>query len=918
MIYAIFIQVTLQFTHLITVIFACVGLSGATTEVAVALKSYLNAENQALVVSAWGSNQVHANTATHIAVGTSGADTLYDDDATATLTGGAGDDTFFVTSEATLVVEASGGGNDTVVAYDSYKLPDFVENLTIGGTLTTSWGNSLNNLITVTGAKNLAYGGAGNDVLINSGVAGQRFGFGPGDGKDTIIGFKTGTVHDFVLLNGFTFTDFAGVKAAMTQVGSDVLLKTSATDSILFRDHVIADFTAPDFGLALDTSKLKLTFNEGFDSLSLWSASNPTGIWKTNFIHGIQNSTTGGWGSRTLTPNHELELYVDASLTGTGKTALGVNPFSVNNGVLTITAAKTDPSLEAKLWGYDYTSGLLTTEKSFAQKYGYFEIRADIPTGQGVWPAFWLLPTDQHQTAELDVMENINGDDEVHQTSHTAQTGSAVSDGFATVVKDLATGFHTYGMMWTADTITWYIDGKAMASIATPADMHTEMYMLVNLAIGGDWPGSPNANFTSAEYKIDYVKAYSLASVVAAASTTTTTATTAETTTAPVVALPSYYVAQSAKDKAPASYDVIHSDYGFALNATAHELVLTGSAAVTGTGNALDNIITGNDAGDKLVGGEGADTLTGGLGADYLDGGIGIDQLVGGFGDDRYIIDAVKDVVVEKAGGGFDTIESSVTYTLPANVEALLLTGAANIDGVGTGNDGGVKITGNSGANHLWGGGGADVLDGGKGADILEGGAGNDTYYVDSGSDKVIEGLNGGVDTVMSGVTFTLSANVENLTLINDGAATGYGNELANTILGNSGINKLYGLAGDDTINGGAGNDTIDGGLGQDILTGGAGQDTFVFGRQSGTDVITDFGNGKDVIDISAYLTAGVKPQLIDSTDGLIIKLGAAYSVTLDHVHLGDLAATSTGYTLSALGVAHLMGSTGDHYLFGA
>jgi beta-glucanase (GH16 family)/Ca2+-binding RTX toxin-like protein len=874
-----------------------------------ALKSYINSTNQALVVSAWGSNQVHANPTTHVAVGTSAADTLYDDGAAAKLTGGAGDDTYYVASGATVVVEAAGGGNDTIVAYDSYHLPDFVENLTVGGRLTTGWGNDLDNLIDITGPKNLVYGGKGNDVLINSSVAGERFGFNIGDGKDTIVGFKTGAAHDFVLLNGFAFTDFASVKAAMTQVGSDVLLKTSATDSILFRDHLVADFTASDFGLGLDTSKLKLTFNEGFDSLSLWSASNPTGVWKTNFIHGLQDSTVGGWDSRTLTPNHELQLYVDPSLTGTGKTPLGVNPFSIDNGVLTITAAKTAPSLEAKLWGYDYTSGLLTTEKSFAQKYGYFEIRADIPTGQGVWPAFWLLPADQHRTAEIDVMENVNGDDEVHQTVHTGQSGSAVADGFATTVKDLATGFHTYGMMWTAETITWYIDGKAVASIATPADMHTEMYMLVNLAIGGDWAAAPDASFTSAQYKIDYVKAYSLTSG-------SVTPTPAPAPSAPAASLPAFYTAASAADKAPAGYDSVHSAYSFALNATAHELVLTGASAVTGTGNALDNIITGNDAGGKLVGGAGNDVLTGGLGADYLDGGAGVDQLIGGFGDDRYIVDAVKDVVIEKAGAGYDTIESSVTYTLPANVEALLLTGTANIDGIGIGSDGGVKITGNSGANHLWGGAGDDILDGGKGADILEGGAGNDTYYVDSGSDKVVEAVGGGVDTVMSGVTYTLSANVENLTLINGGDAAGYGNELANTLLGNSGANKLYGLAGDDVINGGAGKDTIDGGLGADRLTGGADADTFVFGRQSGIDVVTDFGNGMDAIDISAYLKAGVKAQLIDSAAGLTIKLGYNDAIVLDHVHLGDLTATSTGYVLSADGVHHLMGLAGDHYLF--
>ena len=171
--------------------------------------------------------------------------------------------------------------------------------------------------------------------------------------------------------------------------------------------------------------------------------------------------------------------------------------------------------------------------------------------------------------------------------------------------------------------------------------------------------------------------------------------------------------------------------------------------------------------------------------------------MVGGAGNDTYVVDASGDVVTEGLNGGTDTVQSSITYALGANVENLTLTGSANINGTGNG-DANV-ITGNAGNN---------ALDGGAGADTMEGGVGNDTYVVDVSGDVVTEGLNGGTDTVQSSITYALGANVENLTLTGAGNIDGTGNTLANVITGNAGNNMLDGGAGADTMVGGAGNDT--------------------------------------------------------------------------------------------------------------
>lgn len=173
------------------------------------------------------------------------------------------------------------------------------------------------------------------------------------------------------------------------------------------------------------------------------------------------------------------------------------------------------------------------------------------------------------------------------------------------------------------------------------------------------------------------------------------------------------------------------------------------------------------------------------------------------------------------------------------------------------------NLYGGAGNDLLWGKAGNDILDGGSGIDSLLGGLGNDIYIVDSATDILTENYNEGMDTVNSSVSFTLSANLENLTLTGSSTINGMGNALSNTITGNTannllfggdGNDVLYGKAGNDKLAGGDGNDKLTGGAGTDTLTGGAGADTFIFNLPTdGIDIITDLAClGGDKIQISA------------------------------------------------------------------
>jgi Ca2+-binding RTX toxin-like protein len=252
--------------------------------------------------------------------------------------------------------------------------------------------------------------------------------------------------------------------------------------------------------------------------------------------------------------------------------------------------------------------------------------------------------------------------------------------------------------------------------------------------------------------------------------------------------------------------DTVRSSVDWTLGPNLENLILIGSDDIDGSGNTLNNIITGNSGNNVLNGGSGNDTLNGGAGNDTLIGGNGADTLIGGLGNDTYIINNWRDIVTEYVNAGMDTVQSSITWVLGANLENLLLTGSGNING--TGNALNNLITGNSGSNVLNGGRGNNTLDGGAGSDTLIGGNGNDIYFVDNADDVVTENANAGTDTVQSSVSFTLGSNLENLILTGSANSNGTGNGLDNVITGNSGNNTLDGRAGSDTLIGGPGNDT--------------------------------------------------------------------------------------------------------------
>jgi Ca2+-binding RTX toxin-like protein len=331
-------------------------------------------------------------------------------------------------------------------------------------------------------------------------------------------------------------------------------------------------------------------------------------------------------------------------------------------------------------------------------------------------------------------------------------------------------------------------------------------------------------------------------------------------------------------------------------------------------GGAGNDTLSGGDGNDQLLGGVGADSINGGAGNDAIVGGTGNDTLSGGDGNDSFAYTFGDGVDILDGGTGGDTLSivgttannalsvlfdgssiTSFTGGTISGIESLsadLLGGTDTLSYAGTSADVSVDLAGHTasgftsllGVENVTGGSGNDTLTGDAAANILAGGAGNDSYFVGAG-DTVSEGAGAGTDTVNSTATFTLGANVENLTLTGSADINGTGNGLANVIIGNTGANVLSGAAG---------NDTLDGGLGNDTLSGGTGNDMFVFHAGFGNDVITDFDanptGGQDLLDLSAYtpdidaLNFAAHVSIAVSAGNTVITIDGTQHITLSGV----------------------------------
>lgn len=274
-------------------------------------------------------------------------------------------------------------------------------------------------------------------------------------------------------------------------------------------DDVIAQLNAPDTGSAnpgsegnaggeqnpsgIDLSQYDLVFSDDFDGNSL----DPRN-WNTSLA----------WGPDFVIYEQQ-QYYVDTDT----NPDFGYDPFTVADGNLTISAVPTPENLRAAANEQPWLSGVLTTRDTFDLTYGYIEMRVDVPVGRGLWPALWMLGSGSNGLKPETYIFEHNGatpDSVFHNYNYTGSDNLTRSPGQQEVLNtNLSQGFHTIGLRWSAGELLFYVDDQPTYRIIGENVAAEDMYLILNLAVGGNWAGSPDgATVFPADLIVDYVRVY--------------------------------------------------------------------------------------------------------------------------------------------------------------------------------------------------------------------------------------------------------------------------------------------------------------------------------------------------------------------------------------------------------------------------
>jgi Ca2+-binding RTX toxin-like protein len=872
-----------------------------------------NASNNVLTGNA-GNNSLAGLAGNDTLVGNAGNDELDGGAGNDTMQGGAGNDVYHVDAIGDVVTELANAGIDTVVSAIGYVLAANLENLTLapGAGAISGTGNAFANVLTGNEADNALDGAAGNDTiaggqgndslrggdgndslaggsgddLLDGGAGTDTMAGGAGDdsyvmdaqadqilelageGTDTVragagTGFDLGSipeVENLVLLgavaNGYgnaldnVITGNASANQLVGAAGNDTLAGGAGTDTLLGGDgddvldggsgddvmrggtgndiYVVdsaSDQVLEDAGAGSDTVQTVISFVLGtnLEDLVLLGAASIDGTGNA-----AGNSITGNAGDNRL----DGKAGDDTLAGGEGDDTYVVD--STGDEVIEETGAGHDVVRSSVAYALGANVEELVITQTLAPVSGSGNALDNRLENQSTWGAILS------GGAGNDTLIGGAADDTFDFT------GAAGADSMAG-----GGGNDTYYVDDTGDTVHESSGGgfdrviltTAPAGAYTLADHVENAELGSSVSAGVELIGNDLENALTGSSGNDALRGGNGNDLLSGGSGDDTLEGGAGFDTLVGGAGNDLYLlgsdAETIAESAGGGIDTVVTSAGYALSDNLENLTLLGTSNVDATGNGAANTLTGNAGNNRLDGKAGADTM------------------VGMGGDDVFVVDHTGDVVVEAEGEGRDTIRTSVDYSLPANVEDMVLTayglavsgnGLDNtiaLDGSTAGTVTGFSISGGAGDDVLAGGAGDDLFDfsGSGGADRMTGGNGNDTYHVDNAGDVVVEAGGAGTDTMVlhadSLGILTLAANVEKGLIATGSAAAGelVGNGVDNELTGGDGADVLRGLDGDDHLDGKLGADALHGGAGDDQYELGAG-DSIHEGADAGVDTV--------------------------------------------------------------------------------